>query len=365
MKIPAFPVLVFLLAFSALNSQSVRLVEEENHPRFGSLQLSGLDKEVIKGVTEWSKVFRVDYKAPQGEERLPSMLGIYTADQEAVFFTPRFPFVQGHTYTITLSPPLPALTLAVSVPVRNKAETPQVETIYPSAAEWPANQLKFYVVFSQPMRYGQAMEHIRLEYEDGNTVEAPFLDMGQELWDPGRRRLTVWFDPGRIKSLLIPNLEKGPPLAPGRTYRLIIGKDWMAANGITLGQDVVKGLISAPRDTLKPKPEEWVVKIPAAGTNEPIRVDFGYSMDYALLLDGIVLTAPGGMQPEGRVEIGPEEKEWQFTPEKPWNPGKYTLRFSCDLEDLAGNNLDRVFDAPPSEKQEHSLPFYEREIDIK
>lgn len=357
-----------LLSATILCGQStevqVRLVEEESHPFFGSLRLSGLDSTLIQRIPEWGKVCRIDYEPPQQTGK-PAMLGAFFTDHQAVYFTPRFPFVQGHTYTVTLSKPLPDRTMEFTIPVLHIAEAPEVIAIYPSSAEWPANQLKFYVVFSQPMRIGQALERIRLEDEAGNQVEAPFLDIGQELWDPGRQRLTVWFDPGRIKSLLIPNREKGPPLAPNRAYRLVVGADWQATNGRFLGRDFVKRLTTTAKDTLKPHPAEWLISAPTALTADPLRVEFGYSMDYAMLIDGIALFGPDGQQAKGRVETGTEESEWRFTPEKPWARGKYSLRFSPDLEDLAGNNLHRVFDAPPSGDRGQFPALYTVEFEIR
>jgi hypothetical protein len=39
-----------------------------------------------------------------------------------------------------------------------------------------------------------------------------------------------------------------------------------------------------------------------------------------------------------------EEKQLNFIPNKPWSPGQYNLQVEARLEDLAGNNLNRLFD---------------------
>ena len=39
-----------------------------------------------------------------------------------------------------------------------------------------------------------------------------------------------------------------------------------------------------------------------------------------------------------------EDKSIEFTPGNEWQGGEYTLRIENRLEDLAGNNLNRVFD---------------------
>lgn len=353
-----------LPALSQSDQIQIRLVGDPEDPHFGSILLTGFDTVITAKDIEWKAAFRVYYRAPESDGDLP-MLGKYQVSGQSVFYIPSFPLVQGKVYHIRLSSPLPESGFEVSVPVLTTPETPVVEQIYPTAGQWPANQLKFYIVFSRPMRYGQAMDHIRLEEENGLPVEAPFLDLGQELWDPDQRRLTVWFDPGRIKSLLIPNLEKGPPLLPDKKYRLVISKDWQAADGRTLGEDMVREFKTGKKDTDKPLPGDWSLNLPKAHTTTPLKIRFGYAMDYAMLLDGIAVYDQNGHLAEGRVEAGPEERTWLFYPESPWQPGTYSLRFSADLEDLAGNNLDRAFDAPPSENQITPPAFYERTIQVK
>ena len=49
------------------------------------------------------------------------------------------------------------------------------------------------------------------------------LEVGEELWDADQCRLTLFFDPGRIKRGLRPHLEAGPPLTEGEAYRLTEG----------------------------------------------------------------------------------------------------------------------------------------------
>ena len=42
------------------------------------------------------------------------------------------------------------------------------------------------------MRYGEALQHVRLYDETGEEANTPFLDLGQELWSQEKRRLTIW-----------------------------------------------------------------------------------------------------------------------------------------------------------------------------
>jgi hypothetical protein len=44
------------------------------------------------------------------------------------------------------------------------------------------------------------------------------------------------------------------------------------------------------------------------------------------------------------VALAEGDSAWTFTPKLPWLAGDYTLRVGGALEDLAGNNVVRVFD---------------------
>ena len=85
--------------------------------------------------------------------------------------------------------------------------------LYPTADELPANQLKLYIHFSRPMSEGWAARAVHGRRVDNDEpLEGVFFAMEPELWNRKRRRLTLLFDPGRIKRGLVPNEEAGYPL---------------------------------------------------------------------------------------------------------------------------------------------------------
>ena len=104
----------------------------------------------------------------------------------------------------------------------------------------PANLLKFYIHFSNPMSVGDVYSHIRILDTEGNPLELPFLELGEELWDSESRRLTLLFDPGRIKRGLKPNRETGTPLTQGETYTLHISEKLLDAKGRPLKKEFLK-----------------------------------------------------------------------------------------------------------------------------
>jgi hypothetical protein len=51
-----------------------------------------------------------------------------------------------------------------------------------------------------------------------------------------------------------------------------------------------------------------------------------------------------GMRVPGRVTESDSEMMWAYNPREPWEPGEYFLLVHPTIEDLAGNQLDRLFD---------------------
>jgi len=262
------------------------------------------------------------------------MLGGYSVEGNALIFRPRFPLSTGVGYRAVF----PGGVFVVDAAAKPPSST-RVEHIYPSADVLPANELKLYIYFSAPMSRGEAWQHIHLLESDGKPVPLAFLELDQELWDAGNQRLTVLFDPGRIKRGLVPTNEIGSPIVEGKRYKLVIDRDWHDGRGVPLVEVFQKTFAGGPSDRKSPEPKYWRVSAPKAGTPDPLIVDFPKSMDYALLQRMIEI--PGF---EGSIAISREETRWSFTPNALWKAGAYHLIADNLLEDIAGNHLDRPFD---------------------
>ena len=67
----------------------------------------------------------------------------------------------------------------------------------------------------------------------------------------------------------------------------------------------------------------------------------------------------------GSVEVGREETQWFFHPQRPWASGAYTVVAQPILEDLAGNNLfgplDRMVSEEANDRAPVALAFEVRE----
>ncbi|MEO0470827.1 MAG: hypothetical protein AAF206_14465, partial [Bacteroidota bacterium] len=101
-------------------------------------------------------------------------------------------------------------------------------------------------------------------------------------------------------------------------------------------------VVSADRE--KPDPMEWTLVPPIAGTQVPLLLQFPEAMDRALLASALIVLDEKNRRIAGEVRITEGETTWQFVPDQNWPEKKLRIRVSNDLEDLAGNNLDRAFD---------------------
>ena len=294
-------------------------------------------------------VYPVWAKGKASREAFP-MMGQYVCSDGTLSFHPDFPLTPGLKYQALfrarhfLSGEPVELNIGIVLPGNNVAARTKVVAVYPSSQEVPANLLKFYIVFSEPMSLDQALAHIRLRDKTGQVLNRPFLDVQDELWDREHRRLTLFLDPGRIKRGLQPNLSEGAPLSSGQTLTLEVNHLWLDGEGQPLIGDYRKSFRVIEADRESPNPSYWEWVIPAAGSEEPLELRFPEPLDYGLLGSGLAVVDENQREVAGRFAIGEAEREWRFQPTLPWRPGRYALQVSPRLEDLAGNNLRRVFD---------------------
>jgi hypothetical protein len=300
-----------------------------------------------------------DTSSPEDATSAPPVIGRYVLSGDRLRFEPRFPFAEGVSYRVEVD--TAALARATSgatagtarteplvhrfaIPSIDRARTTRIVAVHPSTPRLPANLLRWYVETSAPMEAGSALANIRLLDESGREVRGAFLALDQELWDTTRRRLTLLLDPGRVKRGVRTNLESGAPLVAGRRYRLVIDDAWKDGTGAALASGFEMAFEAVEDDRRSPDPARWHLTPPPVGTRSPLQVAFGESLDRALAARLIeVLDARGALVP-GSVELSGQDSVWNLTPHAAWAEGDYTLRVGGALEDLAGNNVARVFD---------------------
>jgi len=284
---------------------------------------------------------------------LPAVTGTRAVVGDALRFAPRFAFARGMRYRLALDrgtlastndTAAPAIILEFTTPDAPATPPTEITHVYPSSDKLPENLLKFYIHFSAPMSRGEAYRHIHLLDNDGREVDAPFLELDEELWDPTMRRFTLLCDPGRIKRGLKPREDVGPVLAAGKDYTLAIDRDWRDAAGNNLAHARAKTFHTLPADVTPIEPALWQLAAPRAGSREPLSVRFPEPLDHALLARLLRVTTAAGEDLAGAIVIDEEETRYQFTPAGPWQPGDYRLVAGTALEDLAGNAIGRAFD---------------------
>jgi hypothetical protein len=270
------------------------------------------------------------------------ILGEYKIEYERITFTPLVAFTRGLQYKLTWDG---KVVHQLEIPLPDPRNKPNVVTIFPSGDSLPENLLKIYIMFSKPMREGYAMQNIVMIRNGQDTLTSVFLDLNNELWNTHRTILTVWLDPGRIKRHLQPNEKMGPPLEAGNRYQILVKQNWEDIEGFLLGSSYQKDFVAIEKDSQSPDPTTWTISPPKAKTLDPLRIEFPESLDYMVMVSAISIIDEKGNAIDSRlVETDNEERVFLLSPLHPWKPGKYTMKVERRLEDLAGNNLERLFD---------------------
>ena len=284
----------------------------------------------------------------EGWPVVPPVAGRFLIEGKAAWFVPRFPFVDGVSYSLLVrsaSEADGAEAWDIRRPSAAGSATTSVVAIYPTAAALPVNLLRVYVHFSAPMSESWAARAITVSHADtGETLDDVFLPPEPELWDAERKRLTMLLDPGRIKRGLVPNLEFGYPLVEGTTVRIAIDPAFRDATGQPLRAGAERTYSIGPALRSRLDPHAWRLTAPAARSREPLLVEFDRPLDHGLLQHCLSVQDGDGRTIEGAGETGNGDGSWRFAPDAPWQTGEYRLVVEPRLEDVAGNSPARVFD---------------------
>lgn len=266
------------------------------------------------------------------------MLVSVSQDGAALIVQPRFALKAGANYELTVADE----TLRIALPAP-EATTPRLVGFAPSQAVIPANTLRLYLHFSEPMARGQLREMVSLVTVGGTPVASPFLSLQTELWDPSQTRATLLLDPGRIKQGVGPNVAGGAPLQEGQSYRLSVSPEMRSAAGRALGSLASVAFRVGPPERRAIAPEIWEILAPAAGSHAPLSLAFDRIMDSGAALRLITLHGPDGQPAQGQITS--DGGGWSLIPDSPWQVGSYSLIVDPKLEDISGNTIGAPFDA--------------------
>ena len=313
--------------------------------RAGDIVISGITGDSSTKMMVWLK--GVDTKA------FPPMFGTTTLGDNEITFTPRFA-LSSKVYSLQLMQNN-KLTYVGELDLTTKVQQlTSVDTVYPTASMLPENTLRFYVQFSGPMRKGDIYRHISIREARGKEVDLPFLEIEQEFWSRDSKRLTLLLDPGRIKRGLKPREEMGPIFESGKSYELVISKQWKDANGNELAKEFVKRFSIGSEDHEQPSPTKWRVTSILQGAREPLVIAFPNPLDHAMLQQSIQVQNAAGKQVSGTISVSKNETLWSLTPNEAWQAGSYTIAIDDNLEDPAGNSIAKQFDVDVFDKTDSS-----------
>jgi hypothetical protein len=321
--------------------------------RAASIRVSGLSSAELSALrgapldhTAWNAILSVHVG---GNDSLP-VAGTYTVAADTIEFTPRFAFDPGRTYIVRVDSsrfPQPRqtriVTKEVQVPSGPEAPRTSVAAIAPTGGVWPENILRFYIQFSAPMSRSTALGFVRLVDDAGAEVREAFLPLDVDLWNGDRTRFTVFFDPGRVKTGIRPNVELGRALHAGRAYAIVVDPAWPDAHGRPLASRFRYSFRASAAEERPVQPADWSIAVPAANTRNPLVVAFPWALDHGLLQRTIGVVADGQTL-DGTIAVDEGERSWRFTPSAAWRAGTHQLSVLSILEDPAGNRVGRAFE---------------------
>ncbi|MCU0704792.1 MAG: TIM barrel protein [Fimbriiglobus sp.] len=259
---------------------------------------------------------------------LTPLAGTAVATPDGVRFTPRFPPSPGTRYRLFFDDFTAEFTVAKRAP-------PPPPEVY-----------KF----------------VKLLRADGSEVKDAFLEIGEELWTPDGTRLTLLFDPGRVKRGLKPREVAGPILESGKSYEVVVSKNWPDADGFPLKAEKRWKFTAADPDDTPVDPKKWTLSQQGRG---PLVATFDKPLDHALAAR-MVWVEKKGKKIDAVAVVGEGATSVRFDGKEEWR-GEYTLVVDTRLEDVCGNRVGQAFEVdilkPPTAKIE--VKTVRREFEIK
>ena len=298
----------------------------------------------MRAVEEWQQVLHVSVGDLATDN--PPVAGRYELTGSDVRFTPMLPLEAGRSYVLRFDPGSRSRGVTrhlIRPRARPAAEPVRVTQVFPALDEVPENLLRLYIHFSGPMAREGGVPHVKILDQQGAEVVDPFLPVEGEFWSPDYTRYTLFFDPGRVKTGILPNDRMGRPLRRGQRYSLVVSRDWKDASGKPLAEEFRRSFTVGPAIAKPLVPAAWTIIAPRAGSREPFRVTFPWRLDRALLERAL------GVARDGRPLTGDSlavagEREWRFTPAQPWAATAHQLVVLSILEDPSGNRIGRAFE---------------------
>ncbi|MFD0862011.1 Ig-like domain-containing protein [Sungkyunkwania multivorans] len=286
------------------------------------------------------------------------IVGVLKEADGSRLFQPLVPFSLGQEYSMVYNHQI--FHLKVAIPEDYKHIT--VKSIYPTAKTLPSNILKVHIQFSGPINLVDVYRHIQFFDEGGTPMSQAILPLENVLVSEDETLLTLWIEPGRQKRGLSPNEALGVVFKEGKSYSMIVSKQLKDKNGVPLFKDFEHRFTIGKADRIQPDIRSWKIKVPAKNSSIHLVIDCDDQLDYVSVTNKILIIDPNERRVRGTWMVGGSDRRLIFEPESPWVGGNYQLFIDEKLDDLAGNNLMRLFDSEITKDRETAMQAKQRKL---
>ena len=306
----------------------------------------GLTDELLKKLNTPSfwMVERLPGPEESGQTPVP-VAGRWALEKGLLTFQPKYPFREGLRFQVVQRPESGGSKVLWTFAIPSEGgPAPEVVSLQPGRKNWPENILRVYLHFNRPMARGEAVKRISIHDETGRVLVQPFLELDQELWDRDGRRLTLLFDPGRVKSGLKPREEDGAIFENGHKYTISVAAGWPDELGVPTAARFETTVTIGPADLQPVQPRQWKINAPESKTVDPLEIQFDEPVDTGMAVRLISVLESGECPLDGDAVISANGLKFQFKPRVKWSPGLHFIEVSPALEDSSGNQVGRPFE---------------------
>ncbi|MFY7670009.1 Ig-like domain-containing protein [Tenacibaculum sp. MEBiC06402] len=287
------------------------------------------------------KVYKGAYKNSDEILSKKALLGNVSRTDKSIRFTPLLSFQENKMYTAVFENEI----FVFKIPLNPNHEQLKVVDVYPRTATLPSNFLKWYVEFSKPVNSTNIYNHISLvNNKTGKKVDRALLPLETPLISDDGKILTLWIEPGRQKRDLGPNKRLGEVLKEGESYTLLISKSLKDIEGFSMKTDFHYSFEVIENDRESPNITRWTLELPKSNTQNSLIINLNDTLDYGSPYNNVVIVDEKGKQIQGVFSINMNEERIVFRPDNNWERTYYTIHCNKLIEDVAGNNLERLFD---------------------
>ena|SRR6185503_12033336 len=218
-----------------------------------------------------------------------------------------------------------------------------VTAVNPETGDVPANFLRLYVDFSEPMGGDDVFEHVRLLDAAGRPMADSLREL--EFWSRNRTRLMVYVHPGRVKTGLAMGNEFGPVLEQGKNCTFEITPGMKSLRGRKVRDGVRREFRVGSPSTARLDLGRW--KLSAKPDRVELETDVWMDrsgLETWLQVEGVA----------GRWAV--DGRRATFYPNAPMAPGAYVLTADARMEDICGNSFQRSFETKAGAEPAESPP---------